>query len=82
MSDSLLQASQGSRSQGFSLEVEEIVFASKLSDENRRAFCYILSGEQRQKVLESAKTKSPNESVKVFLELFVETEDLKSSLNK
>ena len=52
-----------SKSQVFSLTPEEMVFASKLSDENRRTFCYTFSWQERATALQGAKEFSPNESV-------------------
>ena len=47
----------------FILTSEEMVFASKLSDENRHKFCYAFSPEERKLALTEAKRASPNESV-------------------
>lgn len=47
----------------FVLTSEEMVFASKLSDENRHRFCYTFSPEERTLALTEAKSLSPNESV-------------------
>lgn len=47
----------------FTLTSEEMVFASKLSDENRHKFCYTFSPEERKEALVEAKNLSPNESI-------------------
>ncbi len=58
-----------SKSQVLSLSPEEMVFASKLSDENRHRFCYTFSIQERAASLEEARRVSPNESVEKILAL-------------
>ena len=57
------------KSQAFSLTPEEMVFASKLSDENRHKFCYTFSTQERGLALQEAKDTSPNESVEKVVAL-------------
>ena len=52
-----------SNAKAFVLTSQEMVFASKLSDENRRKFCYVFSSEERALALVEAKSLSPDESV-------------------
>ena len=58
-----------SKSQVFSLTPEEMVFASKLSDENRHKFCYTFSVQERVVALQGSKEISPNESVEKVIAL-------------
>jgi hypothetical protein len=58
-----LEDNAPSKSQVFSLTPEEMVFASKLSDENRHKFCYAFSLQERVLALQESKEISPNESV-------------------
>lgn len=51
----------------FALKAEEIAFSAKLSDVNRKVFCYQLSPAQRQRVLEEAQERSPDASVAYVL---------------
>lgn len=63
---SLLQAETSSlpQSKMFSLSSEEMVFASKLSDENRRKFCYSFSVRERSLALqETDPNLSPDQKV-------------------
>ncbi len=57
------------KSQVFSLTPEEMVFASKLSDENRHKFCYTFSMQERVVTLQASKESSPNESVEKVIAL-------------
>ncbi len=50
-----------SSKEAFSLTPEEMVFVSKLSDENRKKFCYQFSSEER--ILAMQEELSPDESV-------------------
>jgi len=57
----------------FSLTAEEMVFASKLSDENRRLFCYQFSSKERLLCLAEKQGKadlSHDEVVQLFQESF------------
>lgn len=51
--------------EAFLLTPEEMVFASKLSDQNRQKFCYQFSGQERSFAMKE--TLSPNESVEKIL---------------
>jgi hypothetical protein len=51
----------------FSLSPEEMVFASKLSDLNRRRFCYAFSFKERALAMAEEEGSSPDERVeKIF----------------
>ncbi len=50
------EALQDSHFQSLAMTTEEMVFASKLSDANRRRFCYQFSTKERLAVIESAKS--------------------------
>jgi hypothetical protein len=54
-SSSLFSESRASsKAKVFSLTTEEMVFASKLSDANRRRFCYQFSMKERQLAMQAA----------------------------
>lgn len=60
-----------SNSQMFSLSPEEMVFASKLSDENRHRFCYKFSFKERSLAMSEGKESlSPNEKVEQVFSAF------------
>ena len=65
-----------SPSKMFSLSSEEMLFASKLSDENRRKFCYTFSLKERVAAMQATETlKSPDQKVEdVFASLYAELE--------
>ena len=63
--------------QMFSLTSEEMVFASKLSDENRRIFCYSLSMQERKKVLLTLGELSPDERVEQVVALSLKEKEEK-----
>ncbi len=56
-------------SASFPLDLEEMVFASKLSDENRHVFCYTFSDKERKDALEASKEVSPNQGVESVVRL-------------
>ena len=60
----------------FSLSSEEMVFASKLSDANRRRFCYTFSMKERSLVMQdSSPSLSPDQKVdQVFSSLYAQLE--------
>lgn len=64
----------------FSLTVEEMVFASKLSDENRRQFCYKLSPAERLVCLGEAQKKNDASSFDEIVEAQVKADSLKESI--
>ncbi len=45
-----------------------MVFASKLSDENRRLFCYTFSDKERKDAMDASKEFSPNQGVESVLQ--------------
>lgn len=48
------------------LSTEEILFVSKLSDQNRYRFCQCFSTKEREETLQQAKDLSPDESVDII----------------
>lgn len=63
----------------FSLTAEEMVFASKLSDENRRQFCYKLSPKERLHCLEEAQKKDLTFSYDQIVEQITAIDHLEKS---
>jgi hypothetical protein len=57
-----------SQAQSFSLTTEEMVFASKLSDEKRHLFCYRFSPRERALAM-SQKELSPDERISYVLQM-------------
>lgn len=64
----------------FSLTPEEMVFASKLSDENRRQFCYKFSFKDRISCLAEAQKKENTCSLDQIVEEFMKADSLEKSL--
>ncbi len=64
----------------FSLTVEEMVFASKLSDENRRQFCYKLSPAERLVCLGEAQKKDDVGCCDEIVEGLVKQDSLKEPI--
>lgn len=62
--------------QMFSMTPEEMVFAAKLSDENRRFFCYQLSAKERLICMEQT-SNTADESVEKLVQDRSVTEPLK-----
>ena len=50
-----------------SLTPEEMVFASKLTDGNRKTFCSVFSAEEREASLDAAEEVTPDQSVEQIL---------------
>ncbi|MES2200505.1 MAG: hypothetical protein V4489_10130 [Chlamydiota bacterium] len=63
----------------FSLTAEEMVFASKLSDENRHLFCYKLSLKERLTCLEEAQKEDISCSLDQIVEGFAKSSSLEKS---
>ncbi|MBS0627167.1 MAG: hypothetical protein JSS09_03025 [Verrucomicrobia bacterium] len=63
----------------FSLTAEEMVFASKLSDENRRQFCYKFSPKERLQCLEELKKKDLTFSYDQIVEQIAHVDSLEKS---
>ncbi|MBM3197978.1 MAG: hypothetical protein FJZ58_01825 [Chlamydiae bacterium] len=63
-----LSAEEASISDPFALSVEEILLASKLSDQNRYRFCHCFSSEERERILSlvSESGQVPNDVVNEF----------------
>ena len=64
----------------FSLTPEEMVFASKLSDENRRQFCYKLNLKERLVCLEEAQKKEETCSFDQIVENLVKLDSLEKPI--
>lgn len=60
----------------FSLTAEEMVFASKLSDENRRQFCYKLSPKERLSCIEQSQKQDLSYSFDQIVELMLKVDSL------
>jgi hypothetical protein len=54
------EVSSGKNVKMFSMTPEEMVFASKLNDENRRRFCYQLSTKERLMAMKQAQESAQN----------------------
>lgn len=64
-----------SSSKMFSLSSKEMLFASKLSDVNRRHFCYDFSFKERSLAMQADDSLSPNQRVEqVYFSLHAQSE--------
>ena len=68
------------QSELFSLTPGEMVFASKLSDENRRNFCYKLTSKERLVCLEEAQKKEDTCSFDQIVENLVKVDSLEKPI--
>ena len=61
------QFSVGESPELMSLTPEEMVFASKLTEGNRKTFCFVFSAEEREASLDAAEEVTPDQSVEQIL---------------